>query len=346
MSVDNPSSLVKRRARRGSGRVTLADVARAAGVAPMTASRALNSPETVNPEMVERVRLAVIETGYVPNLLAGALASARSLLVAVIVPSIASTIYLEFVQALRSALAKKGYQVILGESDYGHQLEPALLDTLIARRPDAIVTVGAVRSKEGRKRLLVSGIPVIETWDMPPEPLDMLVGFSQTAVGRGAAEFLIGEGRRHIAIISANDDRAAMRAQGFIAAIREHDKKARVESVLIPAPSTLGEGRRALADLLSRPASLDAVFCTSDMVALGVLTEAKARGIDVPEQLAVMGYGDMNFAPDTDPPLTTIRADGKIIGQEAARLIVERASKDVTERVVDVGFSVVRRASA
>jgi LacI family transcriptional regulator, gluconate utilization system Gnt-I transcriptional repressor len=344
--VENPSAVAKRRVRRGSGRVTLADVARAAGVAHMTASRALNSPETVNPEMVERVRQAVIETGYVPNLLAGALASARSLLVAVIVPSIASTIYLEFVQALRGTLASKGYQVILGESDYEHQLEPALLDTLIARRPDAIVMVGAVRSAEGRKRLLASAIPVIETWDMPADPLDMLVGFSQTAVGRAAAGYLLGEGRRRLAIISANDDRAAMRAQGFLEAVRESHPSMRVQSVLIPAPSTLGEGRRALADLLSRATPPGAVFCTSDTVALGVLTEAKARGIEVPKQLAVMGYGDMNFAPDTDPPLTTIRADGKVIGREAARLIFERASATVKERVVDVGFSIVRRASA
>ena len=346
MPEDNPSSAVKRRVRKGSGRVTLADVARAAGVAHMTASRALNSPEIVNAEMVERVRLAVIETGYVPNLLAGALASARSLLVAVIVPSIASTIYLEFVQSLRGALASKGYQVILGESDYEHQLEPALLDALIARRPDAIVIVGAVRSKEGRKRLLASAIPVIETWDTPAQPLDMVVGFSQPAVGRAAAEFLLGEGRRHVAIISADDDRAAMRAKGFLEAVKERDVSARVESVLIAAPSTLGEGRRALADLLSRPTPPDAVFCTSDMVALGVLTEARSRGISVPEELAVMGYGDMNFAPDTDPPLTTIRADGRVIGQEAARLIFERALQEVVECVVDVGFSIVRRASA
>jgi LacI family transcriptional regulator, gluconate utilization system Gnt-I transcriptional repressor len=266
--------------------------------------------------------------------------------VAVIVPSIASTIYLEFVQSLRGALASKGYQVILGESDYEHQLEPSLLDALIARRPDAIVTVGAVRSQEGRERLLASGIPVIETWDMPAQPVDMLVGFSQPAVGRAAAEYLLGKGRQHVAIISANDDRAAMRAKGFIEAVRQRDASAHVESVLIPAPSTLGEGRRALAELLSRPQPPDAVFCTSDMVALGVLTEAKSRGIRVPEDLAVMGYGDMNFAPDTDPPLTTIRADGKVIGHEAARLIFERAARDVAGRIVDVGFAVVRRTSA
>jgi LacI family transcriptional regulator, gluconate utilization system Gnt-I transcriptional repressor len=88
------------------------------------------------------------------------------------------------------------------------------------------------------------------------------------------------------------------------------------------------------------------VFCTSDMVALGVLTEAKARGMNIPAELAVMGYGDLNFAADTDPPLTTIRADGKFIGQETARLIMQRASAETEASVVDVGFSVVRRASA
>ncbi|SDV47242.1 LacI family DNA-binding transcriptional regulator [Chitinasiproducens palmae] len=337
----------KPRVRRSSGRITLADVARTAGVAPMTASRALNSPATVNPDMVERVRRAVIETGYVPNLLAGALASARSLLVAVVVPSIASTIYLEFVQALRGALASRGYQVILGESDYAHQSEPALLEALIARRPDAIVTVGAVRSEAGRKRLLASAIPVIETWDMTVEPVDMLVGFSQEDVGRAAADFFFDAGRRSLAIISASDDRAAMRAQGFLAAIRARNPGTEVPSVLIPAPSTLGAGRRAFVDLLTRHASIDAVFCTSDMVALGVLTEAKARGLRIPADVAVMGFGDLNFACDTDPPLTTIRADGKTIGREAARLILERSGATApTERIVDVGFSVVKRASA
>ncbi len=346
LAVDNSSSTVKRRVRRGSGRVTLADVARAAGVAHMTASRVLNAPDTVNPEMVERVRRAVIETGYVPNLLAGALASARSLLVAVIVPSLASTIYLEFVQSLRSTLASKGYQMILGEADYGNQSEPGLLDALIARRPDAIVTVGGVRSEEGRQRLLASAIPVIETWDMPPRPLDMVVGFSQSAVGRAAADFLLEQAWRHVAIISADDARAAMRAEGFLETIHARDPSVRVESVRIPAPSTLGEGRRALAGVLARASTVRAVFCTSDMVALGVLTEAKAQGLRVPEDLAVVGYGDLNFAPDTDPPLTTIRADGRIIGQETARLIFARAANQAAEPIVDVGFSMVRRASA
>ncbi|WP_345817300.1 LacI family DNA-binding transcriptional regulator (plasmid) [Paraburkholderia sp. PREW-6R] len=313
----------------------------------MTASRALNTPEIVNPEMVERVRRAVLETGYVPNLLAGALASARSLLIAVIVPSIASTIYLEFVQALRGALASKGYQVILGESDYTHQSEPVLLEALIARRPDAIVTVGAVRSAEGRKRLIASEIPVIETWDMTSEPIDMLVGFSQEGVGRAAAEFFLAGGRRHPAIISASDDRAAMRAEGFLSRLRDCQPAVNVRSVLIPAPSTLGAGRRAFVELLDLYPKMDAVFCTSDMVALGVLTEAKARGMQIPADVAVMGFGDLNFACDTDPPLTTIRADGKTIGHEAARLILERAGHAPrVQTVVDVGFSIVRRQSA
>ena len=336
----------KPRVRRGSGRITLADVARVAGVAPMTASRALNAPDTVNAEMVERVRRAVLDTGYVPNLLAGALASARSLLVAVIVPSIASTLYLEFLQALRSALASKNYQVILGESDYAHQDEPALLNALIARRPEAIVNVGTIRSPEGRLQLTAAQIPVIETWDMTSEPIDMLVGFSQVGVGRAAADFLITEGRRHPAIISASDERAAMRAEGFLSEINERTATD-APAVYIPAPSTLGAGRRAFVKLLAENPLTDSVFCSSDIIALGVLIEAKSRGLHIPADIAVIGFGDHNFAADTDPPLTTIRADGKIIGREAARLILERAAQiPCLEPIVDVGFSIVRRQSA
>lgn len=336
----------KPRARRGSGRITLADVARVAGVAPMTASRALNSPDTVNAEMVERVRRAVLETGYVPNLLAGALASARSLLVAVIVPSIASTLYLEFLQALRSALASKNYQVILGESDYAHQDEPALLNALIARRPEAIVNVGTIRSPEGRLRLAASQITVVETWDMTNDPVDMLVGFSQVGVGRAAADFLLTEGWKHPAIISASDERAAMRAEGFLAAVRDRTG-VDAPAEYIPAPSTLGAGRRAFVELLTQNPSMDSVFCSSDIIALGVLIEAKSRGMQVPGDIAVIGFGDHNFAGDTDPPLTTIRADGKTIAHEAARLILERAAQvPCSEPIIDVGYSIVRRQSA
>ncbi len=336
----------ERRSRRGSGGITLTDVARVAGVSAITASRALNTPDKVSADALKRVQDAVERTGYVPNMLAGGLASSRSRLVAALVPTIAGPVFLETVQALTEALAEAGYQLMLGQSGYSGAREDALLDAIIGRRPDGIVLTGIMHSAEGRRRLLASGIPVVETWDLTPTPIDMLVGFSHEKVGNAVAEYLVAQGRRKLAIVTADDHRAGLRRKGFVATALRLGVAA-LPACVVPAPTTLGNGRAGLADLLGRHPDIDAVFCSSDILALGVMTEAQARGIAVPERFAVFGFGDLAFAGDTHPALTTVRIDGNAIGRQAARFIVERAQgRAVEERVIDLGFSIVQRVSA
>jgi LacI family transcriptional regulator, gluconate utilization system Gnt-I transcriptional repressor len=334
-----------RRVRKGSGAVTLHDVAKLAGVAPITASRALNTPDQVSAEMLRKVTDAVARTGYVRNRLAGGLASARSRLVAAVVPTISGPVFLRTVQALTEALAERGYQLMLGQSGYNNSREDALLDAIIGRRPDGIVLTGIMHTPEGRKRLLAAGIPVVETWDLTPTPLDMLVGFSHVDVGRAVASFLVSKGRRGFALVSGDDERATRRAQAFQAAARTAGMRD-VPVVYVPAPTTLSRGRSALAELLRAAPGIDAVFCSSDLLALGILTEAQARGIAVPGQIAVVGFGDLEYAADLHPALTTVRIDGLAIGRQAAQFIVDRAEgRKVETRVVDVGFSIIERDS-
>ena len=324
----------------------MSDVAKVAGVSAITASRALNTPQKVSPDALKRVRDAVERTGYVPNMLAGGLASSRSRLVAALVPTIAGPVFLETVQALTEALAVSGYQLMLGQSGYGGAREDALLDAIIGRRPDGIVLTGIMHSAEGRRRLLGAGIPVVETWDLTPTPIDMLVGFSHEKVGKAVAEYLVAQGRRKLAIVTADDYRAGLRRKGFEVTATQLGLPP-LPACVVPAPTTLGNGRAGLADLLSRHPDIDAVFCSSDILALGVMTEAQARGIAVPGQFAVFGFGDLGFAGDTYPALTTVRINGSAIGYQAARFIVERAEgRTVKERVIDLGFSLVKRSSA
>ena len=335
-----------RRTRRGSGAVTLHDVARLAGVAPITASRALNTPNQVSPEVLKKVSEAVSRTGYVRNGLAGGLASTRSRLVAAVVPTVTGPIFLQTVQALTQALGEEGYQLMLGQSGYVNSREDALLEAIIGRRPDGIVLTGIMHSVEGRKRLLAAGIPVVETWDLTPTPLDMLVGFSHADVGTAVAHYLDGKGRRHLAVIAGDDERAARRQRAFESAARAAGLPA-VTSFRVPAPTTLRSGRKALADLLQAGNEMDAVFCSSDLLALGVMLEAQARGIAVPERLAVVGFGDIEFAADLEPSLTTVHIDADAIGRQAARFIIDRAEGRMDmPSVVDVGFQIVERASA
>ncbi|MDP1901748.1 MAG: LacI family DNA-binding transcriptional regulator [Rubrivivax sp.] len=334
-----------RRPRRGSGAVTLHDVARLAGVAPITASRALNTPNQVSAEVLRKVGDAVARTGYVPNRLAGGLASRRSRLVAAVVPTLSGPVFLETVQSLTEALAGQGYQLMLGQSGYAGTREDALLAAVIGRRPDGIVLTGILHSAEGRRRLLASGIPVVETWDLTPTPIDMLVGFSHVDVGRAVAAFLHARGRRRFAVVAGDDERAQRRSEAFQAAARSLGLP-QVQVAVVPAPTTLRYGRESLTRLMGLCSELDAVFCSSDLLALGVLTEARVAGIDVPGRLAVVGFGDQNFAADMAPALTTVHIDGTAIGRQAAQFIVDRAEgREVSPRVIDIGFEIIERQS-
>src|SRR5712692_12054665 len=279
----NPASTTARtrRGRRGSGGLTLADVARLAGVSPITVSRALNNPDQLTAETLARVHEAIERTGYVPNRVAGGLASSRSRLIAVLVPTIASPVFLETVQALTEEFEAHGYQVMLGQSGYGTEREDALLDAIIGRRPDGIVVTGIMHSREACRRLANSGIPVVETWDLTPTPIDMLVGFSHEKVGTAVADYLQYRGVKHPGVVSADDPRAGQRRRGFTAAAQRHGI-AHVPAELVPTPTSLGAGRRGFARLVHAHPEIDAVFCSSDLLALGVLTEAHARGIAVP----------------------------------------------------------------
>jgi LacI family gluconate utilization system Gnt-I transcriptional repressor len=337
------------RGRRKSGGLTLRDVARVAGVAPITASRALNTPDAVSPKVLRKVRAAVAETGYVPNLLAGALASKKSRLVAAVVPHLSGPVFLETIESLTQTLAAAGYQLMLGQSGYENSREDALLETIIGRRPDGIVLTGAMHTEEVRRKLKGSGIPVVETWDLTGDPIDMLVGFSHEQIGAAVARYMHQAGRRRVATISGDDDRSRRRAAAFVQTAAElgmaQDDGA-VPCCFVPAPTTVGGGRIGLGQLLEQGAGIDAIFCSSDMMALGVMIEAAARGISIPGQLALVGFGDIGFARDLQPPLTTVRIDGTAIGRTAAQLIMDRTEgRPVDQPHCDLGFTLVERAS-
>lgn len=333
-----------RRARRGTGRVTLSDLAARLGVTKVTVSRALNTPELVSAETLARVREAVRETGYTPDLVAGSLASNRSRLVVALIPAMAGGVFQETVAALTNELAASGYQLLFGQSGYDESREDALLDAIIGRRPAGIVLTGVVHSEYARKKLKASGIPVVETWDLTRSPLDMLVGFSHPGVGAAAARYLHERGARRPAVVTPGDRRAQVRAEAFVAAF---DRVQEVPVVSVPSPATIGDGRQALARLLDGDPQVDAVFCGADVIALGVLIEARHRGLAVPGRLKVLGYGDQNFAKDADPALSTIRIDGTRIGKLAASMLLQKLETGtVKRRKVDVGFDLISRESA
>jgi LacI family gluconate utilization system Gnt-I transcriptional repressor len=324
---------------------TLNDVARVAGVSPITVSRALNQPKLVRPGTLAKIQAAVRETGYARNT---AVTPDRSKLVALILPTVANPIFADMVQAASDKLTEGGYQLMLALAGYELWREEILVETILSRRPDGIILTGTLHSDTTRKRLEAANIPVVETWDMTPSPIDMLVGFSHEEVGKTVATKMLEKGYRRFALLTADDPRAARRNQGMQATLARHGVTI-VASEVVPTPASLPLGRDGCARLLESHPGIELMVCSSDTLAQGALTEAASRGLRVPDDLAIMGFGDLNFAAHTFPPLSSVRVDGTAIGALAAQAILERlaqapgAPKAAT--VTDTGFQLVERGS-
>lgn len=333
---------------RAAAAPTLIDVAKVAGVSPITVSRALGRPEVVSAATRRRVLEAVRATGYVPNLAAGALASSRSRLVAIFLPTIANSIFADTVQALTDRLAAAGYQTLLGLTGYDpQQEEEVLLEAVLGRRPDGIVLTGTEHTQASRQRLARVGIPLVEAWDLCPKPLDMLVGFSHEAVGQALAHYLLGKGYRRVSVLSLDDPRGLRRYRSLAQALAQQGVEPLAAQIL-PAPATLAVGREGLGRLLQAGRAGEVVVCSSDTLAQGVLAEAASRGLRVPEDLAVMGFGDLSCAAHTHPPLSTVRIDGPRIGRAIAEALLARIAEPALARQplrLDVGFEVIERGS-
>ncbi len=345
MSTDRPT---RKRTSPPAGKApTLADVAKVAGVSPITVSRTLNQPEIVRPELREKVFRAVQLTGYVPAMLTGA-AEQRSRLISLLVPTVANSIFADTVQALIDTLTEAGHETLIGLTNYSADREEQLLDTILRRRPDGIVLTGTLHTKASRTRLSRSGIPIVESWDLAPRPLDMLVGFSHEAVGAAIARYLAAKGHRRFAVMTLGDPRGLRRCDSLAEELTSLGIGT-APRVVLPAPATVNLGREGLQRLLAVGERPDVLVCSSDTLAHGALVEAAERGIRVPEDLAVMGFGDLNIAAHLQPSLSTVRINGAEIGLQAARALLQRLEHPDQEPVkvrIDTGFSIVERQSA
>ncbi|ATZ92983.1 LacI family DNA-binding transcriptional regulator [Dickeya fangzhongdai] len=324
---------------------TLDDVARAAGLSSMTVSRALNTPALVRAKTIEKVQEAVRATGYIPNALAGGLASRRSKLIAVVVPQINNNMFVDTIQAISDELAQRGYHMLLCVAGYTQQAEEELVATLLSRRPDGVVLTGIHHSPALRKIMLNAAVPVVEIWDLTPTPLDMLVGFSHEKVGLAIGEYIRRKGYQRPGLIWTADPRAARRKTGLCDALAR-DGAPQPACIDAPLPATLAFGRHGVSQLLAQ-SHPDIVVCSSDTLAQGAIMEAESRGLRVPQDLAVMGFGDLDFAASNRPSLTTVGIDRREMGRRAATLLADSiAGDDRNGAIVDIGFQLIERESA
>jgi LacI family gluconate utilization system Gnt-I transcriptional repressor len=323
------------------------DVAVEAGVSLATVSRVFSQPDMVSEETRERVHEAAARLRYLPNLTAGSIAGKRSRIVGALVPAISNAIFSETISGLSSVLLDARYELMLSQSGYDPDQELSILQAFLGRRVDGIVVAGAVTAPAIRELLLNAGTPVVETWEFIASPIDMAVGFSNPDAAAASARFLIGKGYRRLGFIGGTDRRSVQRLEGFRTAIREAGlPDPPLVTIKSPARSSVVEGGAALGRLLALDPAIDAVFCTNDLLAAGVLFQCRRRGLSVPGDIAVMGFSNLDISEVTVPALTTVHVGAREIGSHAARMILDRiAGEKAHPAPVDTGFSIIERQS-
>ncbi|WNL41822.1 LacI family DNA-binding transcriptional regulator [Halomonas sp. PAMB 3264] len=328
------------KSRRRSNQVTLGQVAKAAGVSPMTVSRALNHPDKVSDQTRHNVLESVKRLGYVPNLVAGSLASSRSSLIAVIVPSLSNSVFVEVIKGLQDTLENEGYQLLLGNTDYDLDREYELVRTFMGWSCSALIMAGLRHSEACHTLLANARQPIMEVMELGAS-LDLNVGLDHTAAGRCMAHHLVDRGYRHIVYVGArlsDDYRALMRYQGH----REILERSGLEAPLVEL-ETLGSleaGALGLARVLSEYPATQAIHFANDDLGAGALLAAQRQGLRVPEDIAIAGFNGLALGQHITPRLTTIvsprQAMGRLAGQELIRRLT---GQRVHRKRHDVGFT-------
>jgi LacI family gluconate utilization system Gnt-I transcriptional repressor len=332
---------------RATGRVTLADVAHAAGVSPITVSRALRGERAVDPELVARVQAAAQKLGYMPDPAARALASRHSSHVAVLIPMLSNALFVDLLEAVQRTFRPAGYQTLIGITHYDPSEEEQLLREQLLHRPAGLLVTGADRSESTRQLIAQSGVPCVHLMEAAPERGLYCVGLSQADAGAAMTRHLLQTRRRRIAFAAAQlDARTMQRLEGWRREMRaagHHDPKL---EWLNPAPSSLALGGQMFEQILAMQPKVDAIFFCNDDLAQGALLAALRLGVHVPGDVAVAGFNDLTGSDQMLPALTTVRTPRAEIGREAARMLLAlMAGEKVATPCVDLGFELVVRDS-
>ena len=329
-------------------RVTLDDVATLAGVSPITVSRVLRKPDAVSEALRQRVTAAVQELGYVPNIAASRLASSRTHAIGVIVPTLYNVIFAEYLFALHDVLVAAGFQVIVVNSRYSEQEEENAIKVLLGQRVEAIIIAGTHHTPLARQLLTRAHLPVVETFELSPDPIDLNIGMLQDRAGQAATQHLIDQGFDRVAFLAGNlDHRAQSRFDGYRQAMQESGLQKLEIITQWQRHSSVALGSDLLALMHERGDRPEAIFCIDDNLALGAMQECRKRGIRVPDDIAIIGFHDLEFSACASPSLSSIMTRRFETGKLAAEKVL--SALDSTSRQppnqIDLGFEVIARES-
>ena len=351
---------------RGDGRPTIADVAARAGVGAITVSRALRNPDQVSATLRALIDEAVRELNYIPDPHARALASTRTDVLAVLVPSLSHTVFTDVLRGIYDGVDGTKLHVQLGNTRFDPQEEERLIAGFVRQRPSAIIVSGVDQTPASRRMLEDAGCPIVQIMDVTDDPIHVVIGFGHREAGRLMTEHLIAQGYRRIAFVSGwMSGRSLERLYGYqdalaaaglpepcrVHSLSKDELTALASRVDSGVPPFLEFSRPSLGREMFRRArqqapDLDAVFCNNDSLALGVLFECHAQGLRVPEDIGIAGFNDLDFMDACVPALSSVRTHRYRNGYAAVTAVREMlAGAYEGPRVVDLGVEVIARRS-
>ncbi len=326
-------------------RPTMDDVAEKAGVSQMTVSRVMNGKGYISEEVRSRVRSAAAEIGYVQNRLARGLRSEKTPLVAVVLPTLGNSVFNDVLSGITDALTQAGYRPVFGVTEYSEAKEDELVRDLLSWRPSGIVLTGLEHSDVTRAAIAAAGVRVAEIMDIDGTPISLAFGMSQIAAGHATAKHMLAQGHRRFAYAgshSGRDLRAGKRLEGFRRTLRDAGATLLSENIS-PKPSSMMEGRRMTAEILSRPDRPDAIYYSNDDLATGGIMHCLSNGIRMPEDIALAGFNGLPFLEALPVGLTTVETPRYEMGKQAGKFL-SMPETDLAEdagRVVDLGFNLI-----
>jgi LacI family transcriptional regulator, gluconate utilization system Gnt-I transcriptional repressor len=309
------------------------DVAHAAGVSLMTVSRALREPEKLSEETRKVVLDAVQKIGYVPNSIAANLASNRSNVVGQIVPSIQNSLYADTVKGTADVLRTAGLHLLIG--------------AFLSQRVGGLILHNTDHTPKALQMIERAGVPVIETGDLPRDPIDMVVSYSNAGAAKAMTLHLASRGYRRIGFVSLDTSinrRARERQRGYLAALKSLGRT-KDPLLMIEAGPGLTAGAHAMVDMLNGAPDVDAIFFAGDVLAIGALFEAQRRGWKVPGRIAIAGFDDLDILQHTVPKVTCLRLPRLEIGRRSAEALLARLRGGQEAVRLDLGFEVIQRES-
>ncbi|MFC3117141.1 HTH-type transcriptional regulator GntR [Cellvibrio fontiphilus] len=330
------------------GKITLVDVARIAAVSPITVSRVINQPEKVSDAVKLKVQKAIDELGYIPNQHASSLASARSGIIGVAIPSLSNVVFTDVLRGIYKVMGAAGYKVLLVDTHYSPLEEEKMVRTLLSQSPEGLIITGGDQTPACDQLLRKSRIPTVQIMELLSNPIDMNIGFSHHLAGADVVAHLLGKGYSRIGFIGARmDPRVQQRIRGYTQALSERNLFEPSLVATSPEPSSIALGGALFKSLIAaNEGRIDAVFCANDDLALGALFEAQRMNIAIPKQLAICGFNDIEAAAFVNPSLTSVAVGRYEMGVKAAELIIQSLNQQPPEHTqIDMGFVIKQRDS-